>query len=85
MTPTRTEVEATVRAILTDLFPDHDIAAVGDDDDLVEALDLDSMAQIDVVLEIERRTGFHVPDTDLLELTSIRATADYLSAALQAA
>ena len=47
--------------------------------DLVEALDLDSMAMIDVALEVERRLGVHVPDEDLERLTSIDAIAEYLS------
>jgi acyl carrier protein len=85
MAPTRRELEDTLRAILADLFPDHDAAALQDDDDLVEALDLDSMAQIDLVLEIERRLGCHVPDEDIERLTTIRIAADYLEAALQAA
>jgi len=85
MAPARRELEETLRAILADLFPDHDIAALRDDDDLVEALDLDSMAQIDIVLGIERRLGCHVPDEDIEKLTSLRVAADYLEAALQAA
>ena len=85
MPPTRTELEAAFRGILADLFPDHDVAALEDDDDLVEALDLDSMAQIDVVLEIERRLGLHIPDEELTQLTTVRASVDYLESSLQAA
>jgi len=85
MPPTRTELEAAFRGILADLFPDHDVTALGDDDDLVEALDLDSMAQIDVVLEIERRLGLHIPDEELTQLTTVRASVDYLESSLQAA
>ena len=79
MTAAGTDAEATIRDILADLFPDYEVGAVPRDADLAEALDLDSMAQIDLVLEIERRTGIHVPDEDIERLTSIEVAAEYLA------
>jgi acyl carrier protein len=76
---TRAEIEATVRQILTELFPDGDVSTLTGSDDLKEALDLDSMAVIDVALEVERRLEIHIPDEDLDRLTSIDAAVDYLT------
>jgi acyl carrier protein len=75
----QTDAEATIRSILTDLFPDAEVSDVSSDAPLTDALDIDSMAQIDVVLEIERRTGIHVPDEDIEGLTTIGVAAEYLA------
>lgn len=79
MEQTQSDIRRTLRQILADLFPDHDIDRLGDGDSLAESLDLDSMAMIDVALEVERRLDVHVPDEDLERLTSIDAIAEYLS------
>ena len=79
------DIEASVRRILTELFPDRDVAALADDDDLATALSLDSMALIDVALQVERELGLHIPDEDLGKLTSVRAAADYVAEHLTSA
>ena len=79
MATSQADAEATIRSILTDLFPDADVSKVPSDAPLAEALDIDSMAQIDVVLEIERRTGLHVPDEDIEGLTTVGVAAAYLA------
>jgi acyl carrier protein len=77
---TQSDIKMRIREILTELFPDHDITQLGDGASLAETLDIDSMAVIDVALEVERRFGVHVPDEDLERLTSIDAIAGYLDA-----
>jgi acyl carrier protein len=76
---TQSEIKEGIREILTELFPDHDIERLADDDPLADSLDIDSMAMIDIALEVERRLGVHIPDEDLGRLTSIDAAAAYLS------
>jgi acyl carrier protein len=76
----RTEIEGVLRDALASLFPRQDIAGLSSEADLVEVLDLDSMAVIDFALEIERRLDVHIPDDDLMRLTSIREAADYIAA-----
>ncbi len=77
---TQGDIRQSIRKILAELFPDHDLSQLADGDSLASSLDLDSMAMIDVALEVERRFGVHVPDEDLERLTSIDAIAGYLSA-----
>jgi acyl carrier protein len=79
------ELEASIRAMLARLFPDHDVAGLASDADLSDALDLDSMAVIDVALEIERLFGVRIPDEDLPGLTSIGAITNYVAAQAPAA
>jgi acyl carrier protein len=77
---TRSDIEAAIRQILKELFPDHDIGELKGDDDLVAALDLDSMAMIDLALEVERRLRVRIPNEDLERLTTIDAVTEYLVA-----
>jgi acyl carrier protein len=78
---TRTDdLRARVREVLAEVFPDKNVDVIGDDDGLASVFDLDSLAAVDLALEIERRTGCYVPDEDLAKLTSIAATAEYLAA-----
>jgi acyl carrier protein len=79
--PSRSELNAQVRAILSEVVPDKDISTIRDDADLEQALGVDSMALVDFVLELERETGITVADQDLLRLTSIDAIVDYVAAA----
>ena len=75
----RDEVERVLRDALAVLFPRYDVAGLSLDADLVEALDLDSMAVIDFALEVERRLDLHIPDDDLMKLTSLGQAIDYIT------
>lgn len=76
----RDEIEAVLRDALASLFPRYDVAGLSREVDLVDALDLDSMAVIDFALEIERRLDLHIPDEDLMKLTSLGEAVDYIAA-----
>ncbi len=76
----RDEIEGVLRDALTSLFPRYDIGGLALDANLVDALDLDSMAVIDFALEIERRLDLHIPDDDLMKLTSLGEAVDYIAA-----
>ena len=76
----RDEIERVLRDALAVLFPRYDVAGLSLDADLVEALDLDSMAVIDFALEVERRLDLHIPDEDLMKLTSLGQAIDYITA-----
>ena len=76
----RTDIEGVLRDALRSLFPRHDIAGLALETNLVDALDLDSMAVIDFALEIEKRLDLHIPDDDLMKLTSLGEAVDYIAA-----
>jgi acyl carrier protein len=78
--PTTTDVERTVRAILAEAFPDDDIDTINSAQTLREALDLDSLTMMDVVLELEQRSGIKIPNEDIDRLDSIDAVVEYVSA-----
>lgn len=56
-----------------------EVAAVGDDTDLVEELGMDSVLAIDITTSVERRFKVRVPEERLAEFTSVRAIADVVA------
>ena len=81
-TPTMTdpEVRRLVAAVLAGIAPEADPATVGDEEDLREALDLDSMDFLNFVIALGERTGRRIPEADAGRLHSLRGLLAYLSA-----
>jgi acyl carrier protein len=73
-------VEAKLRALLAELFPDDDISGVRGDADLRDVVDLDSMAQVDLAVAVERTFGVSIPDEEIGSLTSVDATVRWVVA-----
>jgi acyl carrier protein len=67
--------EAEARVLIFDVLggiaPETDPATVGDDDDLREALDLDSMDFMNFVVALHERTGVGIPEADYPELHTL--------------
>jgi acyl carrier protein len=71
-----------LRAIIVEeignIAPEADAAAVADDADLREALDLDSMDIFNLVVALAQRLGIDIPDVDAPNLVTLGGGADYL-------
>jgi acyl carrier protein len=74
--------EAEARALIFDVLggiaPEADPAAVGGDEDLREALDLDSMDFMNFVVALHERTGIDIPEADYPELRTLDGAIAYL-------
>ena len=46
---------------------------------LRDQIELDSMDFLDIVMELRKRYGVHVPEEDYKELATLQGCADYLS------
>lgn len=77
--------EAAARTIaaeaLAGIAPEADLSAVGDDEDLREALDLDSMDFMNFVIALSRLSGMDVPEADTVKLRTKRGIVAYFDAA----
>lgn len=60
------------------IAPETDVAAVPDDADLREVLDLDSMDIFNLVIALSQRFSIDIPDVDAPRLTTLGGGADYL-------
>ncbi len=73
--PSKDEILEKVRNLVVEIAEDMDIdeADVNNDSHLVEDLDLDSMALLEVLAGMEKEFGVKIPESEFPNLTSIDA------------
>jgi len=71
------EVRNLVAGILGGIAPEADLAQVGDDDDLRQTLDLDSMDFLNLVVGLHAQTGVDIPEADYPRLFTLAGIMDY--------
>jgi acyl carrier protein len=77
---TESEIRALAADALAGIAPEADLATVGDDEDLREALDLDSMDFLNFVIALSEGAGVKIPEVDAPKLYTMRGLVGYLSA-----
>jgi acyl carrier protein len=76
---TKDECKQLVLDIIADIAPDEDLNDVKPDVRLRDQLQLDSMDFLDIVMELRKRHGIEVPESDYLQLSTLNSCADYLT------
>ncbi len=73
--PSKDEILESVRELIVEIAEDMDIdeADVKNDSHLVDDLELDSMALLEVLAGMEKEFGVKIPETEFPNLTSINA------------
>lgn len=74
------EIRALAAEVLAGIAPEADLASVGDDEDLREALDLDSMDFLNFVIALGQRTGRKIAEADTRRLFTMNGLLAYLRA-----
>ena len=80
---TKDECKQLVLDIIADIAPDEDLTNVKPDVRLRDQLQLDSMDFLDIVMELRKRYGVHVPEADYKELATLEGCVNYLAPLLQ--
>jgi acyl carrier protein len=80
MTPA--DLRAAFIADLTDVAPDLDPEAIGDEDHLQDDLGLDSMDFLNLVAALHRRFGLPIPEADYPRLATPGRAVAYLNEVL---
>jgi acyl carrier protein len=75
-----TDARATVLSLLGEIAPEIDLDAVPEDEDLRDAVDLDSLDFLNLVERIHDTTGVDVPEMDYDKVRTLRGWSDYLAA-----
>jgi acyl carrier protein len=75
---TEIDIRQAVAEVLAGIAPEADLATVGDNEDLREALDLDSMDFFNFVVGLHQRTGIAIPEADTPKLHSLSGIVAYL-------
>jgi acyl carrier protein len=76
-------IEADARTMICDILrgiaPETDPASLGGDDDMREALDLDSMDFMNFIVALHDRTGIDIPEADYAKFRTLAGAIAYLS------
>lgn len=80
----REEIQTAVLEIIQIVAPDEDVSHLKPDVKLREQLELDSMDFLDIVMELRKRYGVHVPEADYKELATLAGCVNYLAPKLEA-
>lgn len=73
------QARALVADVLAGIAPEADLAGVRDDEDLRQALDLDSMDFMNFVVGLSERSGVDIPEADTPRLRTLRGLVAYLA------
>jgi acyl carrier protein len=73
------EARSLAAEVLAGIAPEADLSAVGDEEDLRDALDLDSMDFMNFVIGLSERSGINIPEADTPRLRTLRSLASYLA------
>jgi len=76
-----TEIRRLAAEVLAGIAPEADLASVRDDEDLREALDLDSMDFLNFVIGLSEKGGRKIPEADVPKLFTLRGLLAYLQSA----
>jgi acyl carrier protein len=76
---TKDDCKKLVIDIISDIAPDEDLSGIKPEIRLRDQLQLDSMDFLDIVMELRKRHGIEVPETDYGHLASLDSCAEYLT------
>lgn len=74
-------IRARAAEALAAIAPEADLNRLTDDEDLREALDLDSMDFLNFVTSLSRSCGISIPDADAPRLYTLKGVVTYVQAA----
>jgi acyl carrier protein len=75
---TEAEIRKLAAEVLGDIAPEADPDTLSDDEDLREALDLDSMDFLNFVIGLHKASGVDIPEADYPKLFTMKGVIAYL-------
>lgn len=75
---TKEEIRKLAVDILGGIAPEADYDSLGDDEELREFLDLDSMDFLNFIAELHEATGADIPEADYARLATMEGIIGYL-------
>ncbi len=77
---TAAQIKEALLAILEDIAPEADFDQIAPDEDVREALDIDSFDFLNVLIALNEQTGVEIPEADYGQLISINDIVTYVLA-----
>ena len=75
---TEAEIRKLAAEVLGDIAPEADFGELSDDEDMREALDLDSMDFLNFVIGLNKASGVNIPEADYPKLFTMKGVVAYL-------
>ncbi|RVQ69609.1 acyl carrier protein [Croceicoccus ponticola] len=72
------DLRAAMLEEIGNIAPEADLAVIAEDEDLREAIDLDSMDIFNIVIALSKKLGIDIPDADVGQLVTIGGGVRYL-------
>jgi acyl carrier protein len=82
---TETEIRQAIFDALHQIAPEADPQQIRADENLREALDIDSFDFLNVLIGLHERLGVEIPEADYGQLTTLSGIVQYLSRKLEGA
>ena len=76
---THEDIALAIKDIIHTIAPDEDLSRLAPDIRLREQIELDSMDFLDIVMELRKRYGVHVPEEHYKELATLDGCVRYLN------
>ena len=73
------EIIGAIKDIIHSIAPDEELGDIDPAERLRDQIELDSMDFLDIVMELRKRYGVHVPEQDYQELATLDGCATYLA------
>ncbi|MDX5362296.1 MAG: acyl carrier protein [Alphaproteobacteria bacterium] len=77
---TRDEIRTAILEEVAAIAPDADLATLDPAADMREAIDLDSMDVLNLLIALHKRLGIDIPEEDAGKLVTLGGAVDYLAA-----
>lgn len=75
---TQDEIKNEILDIIAEIAPDEDLTQLKEDVRLRDQIELDSMDFLDIVMELRKRHKVDVPESDYMELATLKGCMNYL-------
>jgi len=75
---TKEQIKATILEITAQIIPDEDLSNLKGDIPIREQVELDSMDFLDIIMELRKRYGIEVPESDYMQLATLDGSVAYL-------
>jgi acyl carrier protein len=76
---TNNQLKETIFRILKEIAPECDPTELQPDENIREALDIDSYGFLQMLISISEETGVEIPEADYYRVFTLRGMVDYLS------
>ncbi len=75
---TKEQIKNTILEIIAQIIPDEDLSNLKGNIPIREQVELDSMDFLDIIMELRKRYGIEVPESDYVQLATLDGSVAYL-------